>query len=292
MKISVGCLMLLLFSAVKTVAQTEVYDSLVFFAEQDYLKGNYQLAADNYSKAFMELGGKGLPTDRYHAAKCWAQLQRPDSAFFNLFRLAEKTDYLDFQKVKNDEDLKNLHSDNRWIKLLSRLNPTNESYNDSIATVLEKVYDSDQMIRGEMSKLRQKYNTASAEYKELARRMQVTDSINLIVVTSLIDQYGWLSKAVVGKTGNLAIWLVIQHADLATQEKYYPIMEKAVQENKATKKDLAYLEDRILMRQGKKQLYGTQYKLDPETNEMKLWEVEDPDRLNERRAAVGLPPMK
>jgi hypothetical protein len=68
-------------------------------------------------------------------------------------------------------------------------------------------------------------------------------------------------------------------------------MEKAVQENKASKKDLAYLEDRILMRQGKKQLYGTQYKLDSETNEMKLWEVEDPDRLNERRASVGLPPM-
>jgi hypothetical protein len=273
------------------MSQTAAYDSLVFFAEQDYLKGNYQQAADNYSKAFIELGGKGLPTDRYHAAKCWALVHQPDSAFFNLFRLAEKTDYLDFQKVKDDEELKNLHRDNRWIKLLSRLNPTNESYNDSLASVLEKIYESDQSIRSEMRKLREKYNTGSPEYKELARRIQVTDSINLILVTSLIDQFGWLSKAVVGKTGNSAVWLVIQHADLATQEKYYPIMEKAVQENKASRKDLAYLEDRILMRQGKKQLYGTQYKLDSETNEMKLWEVEDPDRLNERRASVGLPPM-
>lgn len=291
MKISVCCLLLLLFSSVKTVAQTAVYDSLVFFAEQDYLRGNYQEAADNYSKAFTELGGKGLPTDRFHAAKCWALVNQPDSAFFNLFRLAEKTDYLDFQKVKDDAELKNLHRDKRWIKLLTRLNPTNEKFNDSLASILEKIYESDQTIRGEMSKLRQKYNTASPEYKDLARRMQVTDSINLVLVTSLIDQYGWLSKAVVGKTGNSAIWLVIQHADLATQEKYYPIMEKAVQENKASKKDLAYLEDRILMRQGKKQLYGTQYKLDPETNEMKLWEVEDPDRLNERRTSIGLPPM-
>ena len=101
------------------MSQTAAYDSLVFFAEQDYLKGNYQQAADNYSKAFIELGGKGLPTDRYHAAKCWALVHQPDSAFFNLFRLAEKTDYLDFQKVKDDEELKNLHRDNRWIKLLS-----------------------------------------------------------------------------------------------------------------------------------------------------------------------------
>lgn len=285
------CLLLFLLFSTSAMSQTAVYDSLVFFAEQDYLRGNYQEAADNYSKAFIELGGKGLPTDRYHAAKCWALVHQPDSAFFNLFRLAEKTDYLDFQKVKDDAELKNLHRDNRWIKLLTRLNPTNEKFNDSLSTILEKIYESDQTIRGEMSKLRQKYNTASPEYKELARRMQVTDSINLVLVTSLIDQYGWLSKAVVGKTGNSAIWLVIQHADLATQEKYYPIMEKAVQENKASKKDLAYLEDRILMRQGKKQLYGTQYKLDPETNEMKLWEVEDPDRLNERRASIGLPPM-
>jgi hypothetical protein len=285
------CLLLFLLFSTSAMSQTAAYDSLVFFAEQDYLKGNYQQAADNYSKAFIELGGKGLPTDRYHAAKCWALVHQPDSAFFNLFRLAEKTDYLDFQKVKDDEELKNLHRDNRWIKLLSRLNPTNESYNDSLASVLEKIYESDQSIRSEMRKLREKYNTGSPEYKELARRIQVTDSINLILVTSLIDQFGWLSKAVVGKTGNSAVWLVIQHADLATQEKYYPIMEKAVQENKASRKDLAYLEDRILMRQGKKQLYGTQYKLDSETNEMKLWEVEDPDRLNERRASVGLPPM-
>jgi hypothetical protein len=285
------CLLLFLLFSTNAMSQTAAYDSLVFFAEQDYLKGNYQQAADNYSKAFIELGGKGLPTDRYHAAKCWALVHQPDSAFFNLFRLAEKTDYLDFQKVKDDEELKNLHRDNRWIKLLSRLNPTNESYNDSLASVLEKIYESDQSIRSEMRKLREKYNTGSPEYKELARRIQVTDSINLILVTSLIDQFGWLSKAVVGKTGNSAVWLVIQHADLATQEKYYPIMEKAVQENKASRKDLAYLEDRILMRQGKKQLYGTQYKLDSETNEMKLWEVEDPDRLNERRASVGLPPM-
>ena len=285
------CLLLFLLFSTNAMSQTAAYDSLVFFAEQDYLKGNYQQAADNYSKAFIELGGKGLPTDRYHAAKCWALVHQPDSAFFNLFRLAEKTDYLDFQKVKDDEELKNLHRDNRWIKLLSRLNPTNESYNDSLASVLEKIYESDQSIRSEMRKLREKYNTGSPEYKELARRIQVTDSINLILVTSLIDQFGWLSKAVVGKTGNSAVWLVIQHADLATQEKYYPIMEKAVQENKASRKDLAYLEDRILMRQGKKQLYGTQYKLDSETNEMKLWEEEDPDRLNERRASVGLPPM-
>ena len=291
MKLPFRCLFIFLMLPFGTLAQTETYDSLVFFAEQHYLKGQYQEAADNYSKAFIELGGKGLPTDRFHAAKCWAQLHQPDSAFFNLFRLAEKTDYLDFQKVKDDAELKNLHGDNRWIKLLSRLNPTNESYNDSLATVLEKIYESDQSIRSEIKKLREKYNTGSPEYKELARRMQVTDSINLILVTSLIDQYGWLSKAVVGKTGNSAVWLIIQHADLATQVKYYPIMEKAVQENKASKKDLAYLEDRILMRQGKKQLYGTQYKLDSETNEMKLWEVEDPDRLNERRASVGLPPM-
>lgn len=272
-------------------AQTETYDSLVFFAEQDYLKGNYQLAAENYSKAFIELGGKGLPTDRFHAAKCWSQLHQPDSAFFNLFRLADKTDYLDFQKVKDDLDFGNLHSDSRWIKLLSRLNPTNEPYNDSLAKVLEDIYDSDQSYRMEMGAMREKNLQNSTEYKSLVKKMVVNDSINLNKITSIIDQFGWLSKAVVGKKGNSTLWLVIQHANLETQLKYYPIMENAVLENKASKKDLAYLQDRILMRQGKKQLYGTQFKLNSETGQMELWDIEDPDRLNERRASVGLPPM-
>ena len=115
--------------------------------------------------------------------------------------------------------------------------------------------------------------------------------MGVIIVSQTIDRYGWLSVNEVGRAGNSALWLVIQHAELAVQEKYFPVMQEAVKNRKASKQNLAYLEDRILMRQGKKQLYGTQFKLDSQTNEIKLWDIEDPENLNIRRESVGLPPM-
>ena len=67
-------------------------------------------------------------------------------------------------------------------------------------------------------------------------------------------------------------------------------MRKAVEENKASPSHLALLEDRYLaFGLGKKQIYGSQ--LHTIDSELRLMPVEDPDRLDERRAAVGLPPI-
>jgi hypothetical protein len=95
----------------------------------------------------------------------------------------------------------------------------------------------------------------------------------------------------VGKSGNTALWLVIQHSPLPKQEYYLPIMKKAVEENKASKANYAYLLDRVLMKQGKKQLYGSQYTIDLKTGETILWDIEDPENLNIRRAEMKLGPM-
>src|SRR5436190_12861202 len=50
------------------------------------------------------------------------------------------------------------------------------------------------------------------------------DSTNLAKVSSIIDKHGWLGKSQIGNRANYTLWLVIQHADLKTQEKYLPLM--------------------------------------------------------------------
>ena len=143
-----------------------------------------------------------------------------------------------------------------------------------------------------MDSIRSYFGKLSTEYKDLISSMSKQDSINQIVVLQIIDNYGWMSMNEIGKKGNSALWLVIQHAQLEIQEKYYPIMQAAVGNNKTSKTGLAYLQDRILMRQGKKQHYGTQYKIDSVSKVMKLWEIEDPENLNKRRETIGLSPMQ
>ena len=117
------------------------------------------------------------------------------------------------------------------------------------------------------------------------------DSINQIKVRSILDKYGWLGADVVGRQGNLTLFLVIQHADQATQEKYLPMMRDAVKNGKAQASALALLEDRVAMGQGKKQIYGSQIGTDMETNQYYIRPLSDPDNVDKRRAEVGLEPL-
>lgn len=81
---------------------------------------------------------------------------------------------------------------------------------------------------------------------------------------------------------------MIQHADLEIQQQYLPMMREAAEKGDANGADLALLEDRVALRMGKKQIYGTQIGRDLETGEFYLMPLDDPDNVDERRAAVGL----
>ena len=273
-------------------AQQQEYDASILKAELLFSKKDFKNAAIEYSNAFKTPGWKGQPQDRFNAAIAWTLIGKNDSAFFNLYRLAQKTRFLDYQMLISENDLTPLYNGKRWSDLLRLVNPNNEIYNDSLAFILTKIYDNDQVYRLSMDSIRSYFGKLSTEYKDLISSMSKQDSLNQIVVLQIIDNYGWMSMNEIGKKGNSALWLVIQHAQLEIQEKYYPIMQAAVVNNKASKTDLAYLQDRILIRQGKKQLYGTQYKIDSVSKVMKLWKIEDPENLNKRRETIGLSPMQ
>lgn len=114
------------------------------------------------------------------------------------------------------------------------------------------------------------------------------DSSNLSYVEDLIRNYGWPGKSFVGARGNYTVWLVIQHADLATQEKYLPLLIESVADSESRPVDLAYLQDRILMRQEKNQLYGTQVWMNPKTGLQSFWPIEDEKNVNIRRKKIGM----
>ena len=127
--------------------------------------------------------------------------------------------------------------------------------------------------------------------RDSAAFMQEIDQSNLHMLEPLLNQYGWLGKSLVGARGNQTCFLIIQHADSATQMKYFPNMQQSVEAKESSAADLALLQDRILMRQGKKQMYGTQVIMNKEGGS-EFYPIEQEDKVDERRAAVGLPPME
>ncbi len=55
--------------------------------------------------------------------------------------------------------------------------------------------------------------------------------------------------------------------------------------------NVALLEDRILVREGKEQIYGTQLKTNERTGKLELSPIKDEENVDKRRQAVGLPPI-
>jgi uncharacterized protein DUF6624 len=85
-----------------------------------------------------------------------------------------------------------------------------------------------------------------------------------------------------------AAWLLVQHAPPEFQEQCLPLLEEAAARGNASPRDAAYLRDRVLLHRGEPQLYGTQYIV--RDGVLTLWPVQDPEGLDERRAALGLEP--
>ena len=85
--------------------------------------------------------------------------------------------------------------------------------------------------------------------------------------------------------------LLAQHADRdpVRQRAFLDALRGAVDQREASPAHLAYLEDRVRVNTGQPQLYGTQFTVTG--GEFRPHPIEDPQRLDERRAAAGLEPF-
>ncbi|MFK0154061.1 DUF6624 domain-containing protein [Streptomyces sp. NPDC090493] len=141
-----------------------------------------------------------------------------------------------------------------------------------------------------------------AERDQAARRLAVTtrdggemrriDADNTAWLAQVISERGWPGFPLVGERGADEAWLLAQHADLdpAFQRRALELLKAAVEAEDASPRHFAYLTDRVLVAAGEPQVYGTQYTDDGDGSNVRLQPVADPDRLDERRAAMGLEP--
>ncbi|MDF1673825.1 MAG: hypothetical protein P1U41_09975 [Vicingaceae bacterium] len=153
---------------------------------------------------------------------------------------------------------------------------------------LDSIYQNDQKYRLELDELESKYSWDSDEVQAQWELIHLKDSLNLIQVEKIINQYGWLGEKEIGSKGNSTLFLVIQHAPIESQKKYLPIMRTAAMNGDAIPSDLALLEDRVAMRNGNKQIYGSQILFDEESGQPYVYPIIEPDSVNIRRAKVGL----
>ncbi len=166
------------------------------------------------------------------------------------------------------------------------------SFNKTLMAQLDTIHQEDQKYRLRIDELLKKSRTQSEnlEIITLHELMNEKDSINLLKIEKILNKYGWLGADVIGEQGNKTLFLVIQHSDLETQLKYLPMMREALMVGNIQSNDFALLEDRIAMRQGNRQIYGSQIKIDGD--EFYVYPLIEPEKVNERRSKVGLEPIE
>jgi hypothetical protein len=256
----------------------------------------YASSARAYSNAFRSNGGKGASSDRYNAACAWAMAGKADSAFAELDRIVKSMNFSSYTRINEDPDLAALHGDPRWAPLLTAVKQNQDKaeahLNKPLVRELETIFAADQAGRGRIDSLQKIYGMQSPQVRALFGSIRISDSLNLMKVKVILDKYGWLGPQELGTMGAITLFAVIQHADLATQKHYLPVMHQAVKDKKLAPDNLALLEDRIAVKEGRKQIYGSQLRTDHETGKLSFQPIEDEKNVNKRRAEVGLEPME
>lgn len=121
--------------------------------------------------------------------------------------------------------------------------------------------------------------------------MHDVDKDNIARQRHIVPQDGFPTANMVGYDGVSAAWLILQHAgdDPRLQASLLPTVERMAQHGELAAQDYALLADRVLLAQGKKQRFGTQF--NGLGDHMQMAPLEDPAHVDQRRARLGLPPL-
>ncbi|MBY0432624.1 MAG: hypothetical protein K2U26_00785 [Cyclobacteriaceae bacterium] len=158
-------------------------------------------------------------------------------------------------------------------------------------STLDKVRTEHQKLRDKSDSLK-RVNARPEEVKRWSDSTARKNSTNIAVIARLLDENGWMGPDKIGKANVMTVIHLMRQADVATQEKYLPMLKSAGQQGMMRAEDVAVIEDRVAISKGQKQVYGTQIAKDMKTGEYSVAPIDNPNEVDQRRALVGLGPMR
>lgn len=133
---------------------------------------------------------------------------------------------------------------------------------------------------------------SSPKWKGYQRDVMKVDADNTARMKQIVNEYGWPGKSLLGEKAAGDAWLMIQHADADKpfQRKCFKLVLRALDQGEIARPDAALFIDRVLVGEGRPQLYGSQWNFKDGT--LKPAPIMDPKTVDARRKAMHLMPMK
>ncbi len=160
--------------------------------------------------------------------------------------------------------------------------------NSELMDELIRMGQIDQGGREEINRIEQEHGYDSFEWKAAWERQRIIDAEHMTNLELIIEEHGWPMISMVGDEAARAAFFIVQHSDLGHQKKYLPLIRDAALTGEAAGESYAMLQDRVLMSEGKRQLYGSQTGRNDATGRWYVWPIEDEEAVDERRAALGM----
>jgi hypothetical protein len=160
--------------------------------------------------------------------------------------------------------------------------PAGEGSNPELRDELLGMMEKDQEVR---KRWVQANNDLDAQ-ADIQSEIRAVDATNSARLRGIIAKHGWPGISLVGKKGAGAAWTIVQHAEPLLQRQGLESMKAAAGKGDMPWPLVATTIDRVLVGEGKRQLYGTQF-----DGHMEPLPIEDAENVDKRRAEMGLPPL-
>lgn len=135
------------------------------------------------------------------------------------------------------------------------------------------------------------------DFKKVDSLIHNTDTANMSKLKSMISRIGFPDREKVGKDGSDAVFIILMHTlndgfeDEMDIKHIEPIMKQAVLEGKFPSFFLAILMDRHFGMKKQPQRYGTYWEMDRKSNERRIMQILDVQKVDARRREIGLPSL-
>lgn len=156
--------------------------------------------------------------------------------------------------------------------------------NEGIDSLLRILLIRDQKIRDSLVTARRAASDSSQDIVELGSKMEKIDAVNLVVLNQIFEKIGWPSNHIFSDSAvNAAFYISLHtHGNLSHLS---PLLEKAFKHGQIDISHYAVLTDRIRLRAGLLQKYGTHCYKD---GSKKHFDSEDSETVAKNRALMGL----
>lgn len=268
-----------------------IYTKLITRADSCWIRGNSVNALEYFKDAF-KFYNHIRPRDVYNAACAATEINDTATAIALL-----KSNIMHFPSwyfsIEADKDFNALHEHYGWKEIVdsmsARSNRAEIDFDRPLKARLERIFKSDQNVRYRFIKANGANPRDSVLVDSILTEMREVDRQNLAEIKDIIAANGWVGKDKVGSACTV-IWLIIQHSDINTQKEMLPIFRSAVATGDLDASSVAMLEDRIMVAEGKPQIYGTQLHED-ENGNLIPHQLQSPEQVDDFRRQVGLPPL-